>query len=489
MDTPSDREWGTDTLTATYKRDTPGQHEGAFDLTMPINQVAEEDDDCGCDDDEDDSVVEDLRAWFGKGKEGGAGGGGWDRYNTNGERIGKCGDAEDRGGDGEGKPKCLSKEKAAQLRAKGGKQAIANAVKRKKEDDPVTNRKGTGNAPRPVSNRIDEENTPTDPTLWSKAKSLAKSKFDVYPSAYANGWAAKWYKEHGGSWKTVKEERLTELTDRPLPWRMTYSMPDFLEAQFSAPNSHEVYKVHLTATKKLPTPPRRPGVPFVPIPPVVSEWEFGFGRYGSSEWGSEGTDAIVGGTGAEIAILSTVVAILKTFFQIARPNMVYYRAKEPSRARLYSRFIQRVASLIPGYVGKEVRPKEYEIRPAHAVKEHIVKVNGKWRLMSKTSGKNLGTYDTKAGAEKREREVQYFKHEATMSDVPSFKEHLRDFSGDTIEIKPPMPADQVNEVHPPGMEDWIKSNKARFTKQYGAEKGTQVLYATAWDMYHKGKRS
>ena len=27
-------------------------------------------------------IEEDLRAWFGKGKKGGAGGGGWDRYNT-----------------------------------------------------------------------------------------------------------------------------------------------------------------------------------------------------------------------------------------------------------------------------------------------------------------------------------------------------------------------------------------------------------------------
>ena len=27
-------------------------------------------------------INEDLRAWFGKGKKGGAGGGGWDRYNT-----------------------------------------------------------------------------------------------------------------------------------------------------------------------------------------------------------------------------------------------------------------------------------------------------------------------------------------------------------------------------------------------------------------------
>ena len=37
------------------------------------------------------AVEENLRAWFGKGKKGGAGGGGWDRYNTKGERIGKCG--------------------------------------------------------------------------------------------------------------------------------------------------------------------------------------------------------------------------------------------------------------------------------------------------------------------------------------------------------------------------------------------------------------
>ena len=35
--------------------------------------------------------------------------------------------------------------------------------------------------------------------------------------------------------------------------------------------------------------------------------------------------------------------------------------------------------------------------------------NGKYRLYSH-SGKNLGTYDTRAGAEKRERQVQAFKH-------------------------------------------------------------------------------
>lgn len=54
--------------------------------------------------------------------------------------------------------------------------------------------------------QLDEKNSPTNPALWSRAKSLARSKFDVYPSAYANGWASKWYKSKGGSWKSVKEE-------------------------------------------------------------------------------------------------------------------------------------------------------------------------------------------------------------------------------------------------------------------------------------------
>jgi predicted RNA binding protein YcfA (HicA-like mRNA interferase family) len=52
---------------------------------------------------------------------------------------------------------------------------------------------------------LEEKNAPTNPALWSKAKALAKQKFDVYPSAYANGWASKWYKSKGGGWKTVSE--------------------------------------------------------------------------------------------------------------------------------------------------------------------------------------------------------------------------------------------------------------------------------------------
>jgi len=57
---------------------------------------------------------------------------------------------------------------------------------------------------------LNEKNAPTNPELWSRAKALAKSKFDVYPSAYANGWAAKWYKSKGGGWKSVSEADVDE---------------------------------------------------------------------------------------------------------------------------------------------------------------------------------------------------------------------------------------------------------------------------------------
>ena len=49
-----------------------------------------------------------------------------------------------------------------------------------------------------------EKNTPTNPSKWATAKAAAKRKFKVYPSAYANLWAAKKYKSMGGGWKKGK---------------------------------------------------------------------------------------------------------------------------------------------------------------------------------------------------------------------------------------------------------------------------------------------
>jgi hypothetical protein len=254
-------------------------------------------------------LSEDLRAWFGKGGKGGVGGGGWDRYNSKGDRIGKCGDAKE----GDAYAACLSKEKARKL----GKAGRAAFVKRKraaqrkggdakkggeqrKGQKPVKVKTGTNeaivgdriacdncdhswpiatggkqpylchncgydNTPIESFNEIDyhaklsrahkpdwyqlhssdfkpfnsrknenldpgtfkdtgksspygsgyqeleerlnlflEKNIPTNPAKWSYYKGQAKKKFDVYPSAYANAWAAKMYKKAGGGWRKEK---------------------------------------------------------------------------------------------------------------------------------------------------------------------------------------------------------------------------------------------------------------------------------------------
>jgi len=277
---------------------------------------------------------EDLRNWFDPNHPEG----GWKRYNTKGEAIGPCAREP-----GEPKPKCLSNKKAKQLRSQGGVKKIASAVKRKRREDPVANRRGKGGKPKMVSNKINEQsemirycpkcqkdetkseckygpsfwslysipsalttnqmkfdvaqvhpaneskepdhehsmirselstiqnavkrlkkkmkgegnveawvqskitkaadyidtaadyvdsgemnkeefeyleekNKPTNPSLWSRAKSLAKKKFDVYPSAYANGWAAKWYKSKGGGWKSVSESNFN-ISSEYSNWR------------------------------------------------------------------------------------------------------------------------------------------------------------------------------------------------------------------------------------------------------------------------------
>ena len=73
---------------------------------------------------------------------------------------------------------------------------ISNAVKEKGLEERVM--------------KLTEENVPTDPSKWSYYKSQAKEKFDVYPSAYANAWAAKQYKDAGGGWRTKKKESVSE---------------------------------------------------------------------------------------------------------------------------------------------------------------------------------------------------------------------------------------------------------------------------------------
>ena len=54
--------------------------------------------------------------------------------------------------------------------------------------------------------QIDEsKNKPTNPKLWAASLAWARSRYDVCPSAYCNGAAAKRYKSKGGKWKKSKK--------------------------------------------------------------------------------------------------------------------------------------------------------------------------------------------------------------------------------------------------------------------------------------------
>jgi hypothetical protein len=56
------------------------------------------------------------------------------------------------------------------------------------------------------SMEMDEsKNTPTNPKLWASSLAWARSKYDVCPSAYCNGAAAKHYKSKGGGWRKTKK--------------------------------------------------------------------------------------------------------------------------------------------------------------------------------------------------------------------------------------------------------------------------------------------
>lgn len=50
----------------------------------------------------------------------------------------------------------------------------------------------------------ESKNKPNNPKLWASSLAWAKTKYDVCPSAYCNGAAAKRYKSKGGTWRKIK---------------------------------------------------------------------------------------------------------------------------------------------------------------------------------------------------------------------------------------------------------------------------------------------
>lgn len=94
----------------------------------------------------------------------------------------------------------------ASVRKARGDAPLTPAEVKSGSKDSISDPKNLAKARNEEVEQIDEKNVPTSPEKWAKAKSAAKSKFAVYPSAYANGWASKKYKAMGGGWKTAKEE-------------------------------------------------------------------------------------------------------------------------------------------------------------------------------------------------------------------------------------------------------------------------------------------
>lgn len=84
--------------------------------------------------------------------------------------------------------------------------------------------------------------------------------------------------------------------------------------------------------------------------------------------------------------------------------------------------IEEVAGFLSNEMGSTIMPSRNHLQPQFVpvtldspdtmknfIREIIRKVKGGYRLYSQ-KGKNLGTFDSKAGAQNHEREVNYFKH-------------------------------------------------------------------------------
>jgi hypothetical protein len=114
--------------------------------------------------------------------------------------------------EGELNEKCWDGYKQVGGKKKNGKM-VPNCVPTNEASSPAQqaaiaiNMKKQGKTPKneTTEEEIDEsKNCPTQPAKWAASKAAAKAKFDVYPSAYANGWAAKNYKAKGGGWRKCK---------------------------------------------------------------------------------------------------------------------------------------------------------------------------------------------------------------------------------------------------------------------------------------------
>jgi hypothetical protein len=122
-------------------------------------------------------MEEDLKKWF-KEK--------WVRFGPDGKIRGDCA----RGSSSEGKPKCLPQAKAQAL----GKKGRASAAAKKRREDPNPERRG---AAKNVATKVKEEelNEKQD-ACYRKVK----SRYKVWPSAYASGALVQCRKKGAANW-------------------------------------------------------------------------------------------------------------------------------------------------------------------------------------------------------------------------------------------------------------------------------------------------
>lgn len=326
---------------------------------------------------------ENLRDWFGKGKEGGAGGGGWDRYNTKGERIGKCGDKKP----GEGKPKCLSKSAAAKLRAKGGKKAIAQAVRRKRREDPNPERKGKAQHVKSLS----EGDVVKFPANITRAKELAQQV--LYAMIDGDMEKNKKYRIVQRNRQELKKlgydytwsKQGPTLVYKPTNLSLPINLPENFAGGKVKGKSHLVERRAVEPDEPgyqhdILTFPQRALV--IDTPGELDWYKIGqhypnLGTEDPHEYGQSETDmVIVPGSDKELEKLK---------HDLDRLGMNW---KE---------------------IGGSYEQPEIHDEPK--IQETIRKISdSKWRLYSKDGKKNLGTFASLEAAKKHEREVQYFKH-------------------------------------------------------------------------------
>jgi hypothetical protein len=104
-----------------------------------------------------------------------------------------------------------------------------------------------------------KKNVPTNPSLWSECKAWAKRTFDVYPSAYANGAAAKRYKSKGGGWKKASSDSNMRLADLSTPDGLSFeetpttyfTLPGGTSDQAIEKNPQLIYQTAINQIKKL----------------------------------------------------------------------------------------------------------------------------------------------------------------------------------------------------------------------------------------------